>query len=205
MYAGEPVVTLEEAILFTIRNDWLLNIEIKDLSGSPGHESIVEKVAGLVRSLGAVEKVLVSSFNYHYLTLIRKFDRDIKTGVLANSFQSDAVELMIELGAFAYNPGMSSATSRGIDGFALASDGVFPLRPHLQVPCRHVSSPAQEDLLVTCFAGSAGPLGGGVSPPSRIPSARYVSSDPPSTSRPCSSRCPWTNSAGVRTAAFPSG
>ena len=106
MYAGEPVVTLDEAILFTIRNDWLLNIEIKDLSGSPGHESIVEKVAVMVSSLGAVEKVLVSSFNYHYLALIRKFDRDIKTGVLTNSFQSDPVELMIELGAFAYNPGL---------------------------------------------------------------------------------------------------
>jgi glycerophosphoryl diester phosphodiesterase len=103
-YSGEPVVTLEEAILFTIRNDWLLNIEIKDLSGSPGHESIVEKVDTLVRSLGAVEKVLVSSFNLHYLALIRKFDREIKAGVLADCFQSDPVQLMHDLDAFTYNP-----------------------------------------------------------------------------------------------------
>ena len=103
-YSGEPVVTLEEAILFTIRNDWLLNIEIKDLSGSPGHESIVKKVADLVRSLGAADKVLVSSFNHHYLALVRKFDREIKTGVLADSFQSDPVQLVLELGALSYNP-----------------------------------------------------------------------------------------------------
>ncbi len=105
-YSGEPVMTLEEAILFTIRNDWLLNIEIKDLSGSAGHESIVEKVVTLVRSLGAVEKVIVSSFNRHYLALIRKFDREIKTGVLVDSVQSDPVELMLELDAFTYNPGL---------------------------------------------------------------------------------------------------
>jgi glycerophosphoryl diester phosphodiesterase len=113
-YSDEPVVTLEETILFTIRNDWLLNIEIKDLSGSPGHESIVEKVAVLVRSLGAIEKVLVSSFNHHYLAVIRKFDRGIKTGVLTNSFQSDPVELMIELDAFTYNPGLRTVRPRQI-------------------------------------------------------------------------------------------
>ena len=92
-YSGEPVVTLEEAILFTIRNDWLLNIEIKDLSGSPGHESIVEQVVILVRSMGAVENVLVSSFNHDYLARIRRLDRDMSTGVLVNSFQSDPVDI----------------------------------------------------------------------------------------------------------------
>ncbi len=35
-YTGEAAVTLEEAILFTIRNDWLLNVEIKDSPGRPG-------------------------------------------------------------------------------------------------------------------------------------------------------------------------
>ena len=105
-YSDEPVVTLEEAILFTIRNDWLLNIEIKDLSGRPGHESIVEKVVSLVRSLDAAEKVLISSFNHYYLALIRKLDRNIRTGVLVNSFQADPVGLMLELDAFTFNPGL---------------------------------------------------------------------------------------------------
>ncbi len=105
-YSGEPVVTLEEAILFTIRNDWLLNIEIKDLSGLPGHESIVEKVVNMVRSLGAAEKVLISSFNHYYLARIAKLNKNIKTGVLVNNFQSDPAKLMLELHAFTFNPAL---------------------------------------------------------------------------------------------------
>jgi glycerophosphoryl diester phosphodiesterase len=104
-YRGETAVTLEEAIIFTIRNDWLLNIEIKDLPGRPGHETIVEKAVGLVHSLGATEKVLISSFNHCYLKLIRRLSKSIRTGVLVNSFQSDPVGLMHELDAFAFNPG----------------------------------------------------------------------------------------------------
>ena len=113
-YSGEPVVTLEEAILFTIRNDWLLNIEIKDLSGSPGHEAIVEQVVILVRSMGAVENVLVSSFNHDYLARIRRLDRDMSTGVLVNSFQSDPVTLMLDLNAVTYNPGWRAVRPRQI-------------------------------------------------------------------------------------------
>ena len=98
-------MTLEEAIVFTICNDWLLNIEIKDLSGRPGNESIVEKLLILVRSLGAAEKVLISSFNHNYLARIRKLDRNIRTGVLVDSFQPDPAALMTELDAFTFNPG----------------------------------------------------------------------------------------------------
>jgi len=103
-YSGEQVVTLEEAVMFTVRNDWLLNIEIKDLSGLPGHESIAEKVVNLVRSLDVAEKVLVSSFNHHYLARIAKLEKNIKTGVLVNTVQADPAKLMIELGAFTFNP-----------------------------------------------------------------------------------------------------
>jgi glycerophosphoryl diester phosphodiesterase len=105
-YEGEPVPTLEEAILFTLRNDWLLDIEIKNLSGRPGHECIVQKVVDLVRSMGAAGKVLISSFNHHYLAQVKKLERSIKTGVLIDSFKTDPVELTAELGAFAYIPGI---------------------------------------------------------------------------------------------------
>ncbi len=104
-YSGQPAATLDDAVLFTIRNDWLLNIEIKDLSGRDGHESIVEKVVRVVRSLGAAEKVLISSFNHYYLRLTRRLDTNIRTGVLVNSVQSDPVGLMLDLDAFTFNPG----------------------------------------------------------------------------------------------------
>ncbi len=105
-YSGLPVVTLEEALLFTIRKNWLLNIEIKDLSGLPGHNLVVEKILSLINSLEATERVLVSSFNHHYLRSIRDLDSNIRTGVLVNSHQSDPVKLMLELDAFSYNPGL---------------------------------------------------------------------------------------------------
>ena len=107
-YSGEPLLTLEEAILFTLRNDWLLDIEIKNLFGQPRHESIVQKVVDLVRSLGAAEKVLISSFNHYYLALVKRLERGIKTGILVNRFQSDPIRLASELDAFAYKPGTRS-------------------------------------------------------------------------------------------------
>lgn len=105
-YSGEQVMTLEDAIRFTIRNDWLLNIEIKDLSGQPGHGSIVDRVIALIRSAGAAEKVLISSFNHYYLARARRLDRNVRTGVLVNSFQSDPVGLMLELDAYTFHPSL---------------------------------------------------------------------------------------------------
>ena len=51
---------------------------------------------------------------------------------------------------------------------------------------------------------TGGLLGGGGAPPSNVPSM-YVSSDPPSTGRHCSSNCPRTNSAGGTSGASPGG
>jgi glycerophosphoryl diester phosphodiesterase len=103
-YCGEQVVTLTEAIRFTVENDWLLNIEIKDLAGRPGHESVVEKVIAVVRQAGASERVLVSSFNHYYLAQARKLDKEIRTGVLTERLEPDPAALMAELDAFTFNP-----------------------------------------------------------------------------------------------------
>ena len=103
-YEGQRLPSLEEAILFTVANDWLVNIEIKDLEGFPGHDRIVEKVVGLVRSLHATERVLLSSFNLEYLARIRKLDRDIATGVLLKRYHPDPLHLLLELNASTFNP-----------------------------------------------------------------------------------------------------
>ncbi|HYA41706.1 MAG TPA: glycerophosphodiester phosphodiesterase family protein [Syntrophobacteraceae bacterium] len=113
-YSGSPLVTLKEAIVFTISNDWLLNIEIKDSSGRPGNESIVEKLLIQVKSLGADEKVLISSFNRNYLARIKKLEGNIRTGVLVNRSQPDPAALMAELDAFTFNPGLRAFCPRQI-------------------------------------------------------------------------------------------
>jgi glycerophosphoryl diester phosphodiesterase len=105
-YRGEPVVTLEEALGFTVHNDWLINIEIKDLAGRPGDASVVEKVVSQIWSADAIERVLISSFNYSYLAQARKLDVRLKTGVLTSTALPDPVSLMSELGAFTFNPSL---------------------------------------------------------------------------------------------------
>jgi glycerophosphoryl diester phosphodiesterase len=119
------VVTLEEAILFTLENDWLLNIEIKDLSGRPGHNLIVEKVVSLVNSLDAAEKVLISSFNHHYLAHVRKLDKNIKTGVLVDTVQSNPAQLMLDLDAFTFNPALRAFRPRQIHRLKRKGFGVL--------------------------------------------------------------------------------
>jgi glycerophosphoryl diester phosphodiesterase len=124
-YSGLPLATLEEAILFTVGNDWLLNIEIKDLSGRSGNEAIAEKLVILVNSLDAAEKVLVSSFNHKYLARIRKSDKNIRTGVLVSSFQPDPAALMAELDAFAFNPRLRAFCPWQIAGLKRKGFGVL--------------------------------------------------------------------------------
>lgn len=105
-YRGVRIPTLEEALRFTARRDWLVNIEIKDLSGLPGHEEIAEKTARLVAALDVRERVIVSSFNHGYLMRVKQTDRQILTGPLVNRPPSDPAALMRELGAFTYHPAM---------------------------------------------------------------------------------------------------
>ncbi|MHC1726931.1 MAG: glycerophosphodiester phosphodiesterase [Syntrophobacteraceae bacterium] len=113
-YRGEPAPTLEEAVLFTVGNQWLMNIEIKDLSGLPGHDSIVEKVVCLVRLLDAADGVIISSFNHNYLAQLRAIDPCIKTGALVNRAPHDVLKLMDDLGALTFHPRLPAVRPRQV-------------------------------------------------------------------------------------------
>ncbi|MGC8493791.1 MAG: glycerophosphodiester phosphodiesterase [Syntrophobacteraceae bacterium] len=103
-YGGERIVTLEEALRFTVENDWLVNIEIKDLTGRPGHEATVEKVVSAVHREGAAERVLVSSFHHPYLAQVRSLDAKMPTGVLTDRYHPEPAALIAELGALTFHP-----------------------------------------------------------------------------------------------------
>ncbi len=106
LYRGERVLTLEDALAFTVQNHWLVNVEIKDLAGLPGEEKIAARVAALMVAAGARERVLVSSFNHRFLAEIKKLDEHIHTGVLVGSPPADPVGLMRSLGASTYHPAL---------------------------------------------------------------------------------------------------
>ncbi len=107
-YRGEPIPTLEEALVFTAERDWLVNVEIKDLAGQAGDEIVAEKVSALVGALGLWERVIISSFNFRYLMRVKKADRRILTGPLVKAPPVDPLALMRELGASTYHPATSA-------------------------------------------------------------------------------------------------
>jgi glycerophosphoryl diester phosphodiesterase len=103
-YVGERVPTLREVLTFTLEHGRQINIEIKDLSGSPGHSQVVAKVISLVEELNMVDLVLVSSFNQNYLAQVRETHSKIATALLVSKPDPQAHDVLRKLGAQAYHP-----------------------------------------------------------------------------------------------------
>jgi glycerophosphoryl diester phosphodiesterase len=103
-YVGEPAPTLEQALLFTRKHNWLVNLEIKDLSKKFGNNPIVDRVIALVEKLNMVDMVLVSSFNHKYLAQISASYPHVVTGVLDTKPHARPASLLRRLGARAYHP-----------------------------------------------------------------------------------------------------
>ncbi len=104
-YVGEPIPTLHEALVLTRDNDWQVNIEIKDATGTLGDQKVVEEVVALVKELGMVDRVLISSFNHNYLKRVKAANPDLPTAALVEEPAADPVQLVQALGAMGYNPG----------------------------------------------------------------------------------------------------
>ena len=105
-FRGTKIPTLENALEFTRSNHWWVNIEIKDASGTPSDAVIVSEVVRLVEKMGMEDQVLISSFNWDYLSQVKALNPDLATGVLANSIVVDPVSLMKKLNAQAFHPGI---------------------------------------------------------------------------------------------------
>jgi glycerophosphoryl diester phosphodiesterase len=105
-YVGLPIPTLEESLLFTKENDWRVNVEIKDASGTPADSDLPEKVAALIHEMGMSERVLISSFNHDYLRRMKSAAPELPTAALVETPAGDPVGLARGLGAMGYNPGI---------------------------------------------------------------------------------------------------
>ncbi len=100
------IPTLEEALLFTRDNNWKVNIEIKDVTGTPGDATIVEQVVSLVEELDMADSVIISSFNHTYIRRVKNINPELATAPIVNEGVSDPVALLQDLGAQAYHPGL---------------------------------------------------------------------------------------------------
>jgi glycerophosphoryl diester phosphodiesterase len=113
-FVGEPIPTLREALEFTHEHQWRVNVEIKDLSGTPGDSVVVEKVVSLIDELGMSESVIISSFNHSYITRVKSANSQIYTGALIETPVADPVSLLQGTHAQALNPGLEIVDIQGI-------------------------------------------------------------------------------------------
>ncbi len=103
-YEGIGAPTLREALEWTSRNDWKVNVELKHLGEDVEEENYVERVVGLIQELGMTKDVLISSFNHDYLVRAKAADSTIPTGALVGRGIDDPAGYVRDLGADAYNP-----------------------------------------------------------------------------------------------------
>ena len=116
-FKGAPIPTLREALEFTREHNWRVNIEIKDATNTPGDAFVVEKVVELVKVTDMVDRVIISSFNHEYIKRVKVAEPDLVTAALVDRAVADAVALLEETGAQAYNPGLKDvdeATVRAV-------------------------------------------------------------------------------------------
>jgi len=105
-FAGIKVPTLRECLELAKESGRKVNIEIKDATGRPCDAWIVERTVDLVRELGMLESIDISSFNHEYLRRVKKAEPRLGTGALVERRPADLVALLKDLSARSYNPGM---------------------------------------------------------------------------------------------------
>ncbi|HIE41540.1 MAG TPA: glycerophosphodiester phosphodiesterase, partial [Candidatus Aenigmarchaeota archaeon] len=73
-YRGLKILTLREALEFTKKTKWKVNIEIKSFPFEPNNFELVEEVINLINQLGMEKMVMLSSFNHTYIKRVRELD-----------------------------------------------------------------------------------------------------------------------------------
>ncbi len=119
--------TLEEGLRFTREKGFRINIEIKELSGTPGHKVVVKKVVEMVRQFELVEQTLISSFHCNYLRQAHKLLPELPLAVLMEAKdmetndmetndrgQRDIRSLLAELNATAWHPDKAILTAHDL-------------------------------------------------------------------------------------------
>ena len=124
-FQNAPIPTLREALEFTRDHQWMVNVELKDLTGKPGDPEIVEKAAALITKLNMEASVLISSFNHSYLERVKRANPVIATAALVEQPDANPVALLNRLNARAYNPGLKSCNLEHFTALRKAGKDIF--------------------------------------------------------------------------------
>ncbi len=125
-FKGLKIPTLREALELTKSLGWRVNIEIKDAKGFACDAWIVEKTTALVRELGMVDSVLISSFNHDYLKRAKKAAPEIEVAALIDRPLPDPVATLRAIGAVALNPNQKYLDEATVKAVRAAGFGVLP-------------------------------------------------------------------------------
>ena len=109
-FVGLKIPSLREALELTKNEAWRVNVEIKDATGRACDGWIVERTVNLVRELGLVDRVMISSFNHDYVRRARAAEPRLRCGALVEPPLPDPVALLRGTGAASLNPGLRGLT-----------------------------------------------------------------------------------------------
>ncbi len=85
-YRGEPIPTLEEGLQLTRDLDWSINLELKGLPESMRNFPLVDRVLAVIEQSGfTLEKLVISSFNQHWLRQVQGLRPEIEVQALIGS------------------------------------------------------------------------------------------------------------------------
>ena len=112
--AAEPLPSLKQALALTAALDMVVNVELKNLAGLPGAETLVARTVAVLDEMAMPERVLISSFNFNYLRQIKRLRPAYATAALVGQPHPDPVALLRELGADAYHPGQTMVDAQAV-------------------------------------------------------------------------------------------
>jgi len=111
-FTGERIPTLEE-VLKVIPEEIRINIELKNnLVNYPGLET---KVITIIAELNLAERVIISTFNYESLALVKNLAPHLATGLLYQQPLKDPLKLAEKLKVQALHPHYSLVTPQLVE------------------------------------------------------------------------------------------
>ncbi len=101
----QRILTLGELLTWAVACRMPLNIEIKDMRGTRMDSMIVPEVIRAIRIAGAMEQVVLSSFNHYYLQSCRQYAPEVALAALQEgTHPPDLVPYLQSLDVCAYHP-----------------------------------------------------------------------------------------------------
>ncbi len=101
----QKVPLLDDALEYSRRHRFPVNLELKDQSGTPAELDLVPVVLEAVARFGVGDLVLISSFNHDYLRQVHNLNPQLATAALAEgSHPENLLPYLRGLGVVAYHP-----------------------------------------------------------------------------------------------------